>query len=1064
MAINLGDINFGLGPDTTRLERARRQVIQFGSAVDQAAQSNERGARQQEAAMRRQEKAILSTLQQLLKLNEAVRKAGDNPAQLNRTTQIFNRLTREMANGRVSALQFQRSMEDVQAGVGRVNRALGQHTAEQQRVARAEREAAKATQEQTMYILKQERALFQASQAVDRFQAALARTKNAPSNLGASASSGLNQFKGALAGGMMDPIAFQRASQTFQAGMSRNTEALRKFQAAQRGASDNKLAQSLDRLANISVLLNGPLGGIAARLSVISSVADKVSLSTAGMVVGVAGAAYAFMKLGQGAVDASKVFQRVEQSLDSLNELTSLTATEMEYLMDVADRSGGSFGTMSQQFAKIQAAAEGTNLEGIRTVEIFELISLAGAKMSLSQDEIAGSLRAVEQIMSKGTLQAEELRGQLGDRIPGAVGIMARALGVTTKELGDLMKQGKITSDSLLPFAQELARTYGVELGDAIDTVVSGEGRLFNALLRANKAADEAIGFSKAYQNSLSILTGWLDTAANNMDLLVKITVSAGAAFAVLYAPALLTGLMTLITMIRTATASMLALNAATLSNPLGAIASVLTKVALAAAAAAGAFALLDSWMESGNAATMADDLRSNGDALTMAAHASAGFRSELEMQIRMQKMAAQAAWDEALAQYGAAKAKGAALQADADANKYNPLAGFALGSMWQMGDNKRELAAMDEEMNAMSEYMTSLDTQLAYIEEMRKKLGEGNTDINATGDGSGAKGAKGAATAFRDAQQAIADLDAQWAVFQMPEGMREWANTQADMTKKVADFKDKLTDAKVPAAAITALTDQYAASLYRLEEASYAAQHSVDIWKAFGDVMGAGLDSVMDSFLDSVIDGKDALLELRDVGKAVATDLLKTFTQLAVMNPIKNFLFGQQNQTMSMGGSGGGGGLGGLLSGLFGGLFGGGKAATGGSYGNGLWGSAIFSAKGNAFGSGGGLLTAPTMFNAGGRQAIGGELGDEAILPLGRTSSGDLGVMSSGGGGSDSGAQNGDFIANFYISANGDEQIMSTVQEAMSQAFAAYDATSTQRTVQSNIKAKFRRMQGARG
>src|SRR5690606_18401292 len=156
-----------------------------------------------------------------------------NPAQLRSTTTTFERLVKELARGRVSALQFQRSMEDVQASLGRVNRAVQNHRKAQADLAKSQREAARAAQEQTNYTVKQERALFSAEQAVLRYQAALARTRNAPAMLGTNATGALNTFRNQMSGGMLDPVQFQRSSQQFQAAMNRNVEALRRFQAAQ---------------------------------------------------------------------------------------------------------------------------------------------------------------------------------------------------------------------------------------------------------------------------------------------------------------------------------------------------------------------------------------------------------------------------------------------------------------------------------------------------------------------------------------------------------------------------------------------------------------------------------------------------------------------------------------------------------------------------------------------------------------------------------------------------------------------------------------------------------------
>lgn len=1065
MAINLGEINFGLGPDTSRLTKARQEILRFGQTVNASARAQGEGARQTEAALRRQERAILTTLQQVLKLNDAIRRTGANPANFHSTTQAMQRLLREFSAGRVSALQFQRSMEDMQATLGRVTRAIKTQENANKQLERSEREAQQATARQTAYTLKQEAALFRATEQVRKFQAELARTPNVPKSAALSmyATNSLAELRKSIGHGPIDPVQFQRASQIFQQQMTINTEKMRQFKAtSDRVTREDGLPSFMRRIANTAVLVNGPLGGVSARLGVLASAASESGIAIAGAVTGVAAAVAGFVALSRGAISAAKSFERVEKALDSLNELQSYTGVQMDYIMDVSDRTGANFADLARQYAKMTAAAKGTNLEGERTRQIFELVTLAGAKMSLSQEEIGGTIKALEQIISKGSLQMEELRGQLGDRIPGAVQIMARSLGISTAELTKLTKQGKVTADALVPFAEELANTYGVSLGDSIDTLVTAEGRLFNAFLRFNKAMDDSLGISVAYKNILGGLASGLDMLTQHADRAAQIVVTLGAGFAGLFAPQIIGGLWGLVTVLRAATAAMVGLNTATMVNPIGALAMGITRLALAVGGAVVAWKLMDSTISPmpSQAEEMTTAFKQNEEALKQAGAASSQFRAELEAQIRMQKVAAEVALDEALAQATAAAAKVKSMQSAHTGGLGEVLFGPSYKSLALQGAES-EAARLEDEARVLRDLWLNLEDQVDAITSLRETMGEGNSPLDPLGGaGSGSDSATSrAAKAIREATQAITEMDAAWQITQLPAGMREWATTIMESSKKVQDFKDKLVDAKVPTDIITQMTDKYAASLLRLNEAQYALEHTVPFWESFGDVIGRGLDSAFDTMIDAVIEGKDVLLELKDVGKAVATDLLKTFTQLAVVNPLKNLLFGQQNQTMSFGG---GGGIGGFFSSLFGGLFGGGSAATGGTWGKGLWGSAIFSAKGNAFSGGGSVLSVPTMFNAGGNMAWGGELDNEAILPLGRTSSGELGVMTAGGeNGGTNGA--GDFVANFYLSANGDEAVMEIVKSAVSSAFDQYNASFTTRTAQANIKARLRRMPGSK-
>jgi len=91
-----------------------------------------------------------------------------------------------------------------------------------------------------------------------------------------------------------------------------------------------------------------------------------------------------------------------------------------------------------------------------RTTETLSLLGKGSA-------DVEGAIQALTQMMSKGTVQSEELRGQLGERLPGAYNIAARAMGLTTMELGKQLELGNILAADLLPrFADELERSFGV--------------------------------------------------------------------------------------------------------------------------------------------------------------------------------------------------------------------------------------------------------------------------------------------------------------------------------------------------------------------------------------------------------------------------------------------------------------------------------------------------------------------------------------------------------------------------------------------------------------------------
>ncbi|MFA9204910.1 MAG: tape measure protein, partial [Bacteroidia bacterium] len=112
---------------------------------------------------------------------------------------------------------------------------------------------------------------------------------------------------------------------------------------------------------------------------------------------------------------------------------------EIAYLRSEAERLGTPFTKAAQAYGQLAAASKETALEGQATRDIFKAISEASTVLHLSASDTEGALRAVGQMMSKGKVSAEELRGQLGERLPGAFQIAARAMGVTTVELDKML-------------------------------------------------------------------------------------------------------------------------------------------------------------------------------------------------------------------------------------------------------------------------------------------------------------------------------------------------------------------------------------------------------------------------------------------------------------------------------------------------------------------------------------------------------------------------------------------------------------------------------------------------
>ena len=169
---------------------------------------------------------------------------------------------------------------------------------------------------------------------------------------------------------------------------------------------------------------------------------------------------------------AQIAFDRIQNSLKAATGSSEAAAREFNFVTKESERLGLSLETTAAEFSKLAAASRGTTLEGKATRDIFTAVSEAAVVLGLSAEQTGGALNAIQQIISKGTVSSEELRGQLGERLPGAFQIASRSIGVTTQELGKMLQKGEVIAGDFLPkFAKELAKTVSPQVIEAAKTL-----------------------------------------------------------------------------------------------------------------------------------------------------------------------------------------------------------------------------------------------------------------------------------------------------------------------------------------------------------------------------------------------------------------------------------------------------------------------------------------------------------------------------------------------------------------------------------------------------------------
>lgn len=220
-------------------------------------------------------------------------------------------------------------------------------------------------------------------------------------------------------------------------------------------------------------------------------------------------------------IEVAKETNRVTTALKNVSGSMSKFADNQRYLLDLAKKYGLEINALTGNYAKFTAAASISGMSMQEQRKIFESLSRATTAFGMSAEDSNGVFLALSQMMSKGKISSEELRLQMGERLPIALQAMAKAAGTSVAGLDKLLKEGKLLSADVLPrFADALN-----EMLPNVDTdnLEASLNRLKNAFTGLVNKSD----VQSKYKSIIDWLTGYIQTAADNIQSLITYVVTA---------------------------------------------------------------------------------------------------------------------------------------------------------------------------------------------------------------------------------------------------------------------------------------------------------------------------------------------------------------------------------------------------------------------------------------------------------------------------------------------------------------------------------------------------------
>ncbi len=234
---------------------------------------------------------------------------------------------------------------------------------------------------------------------------------------------------------------------------------------------------------------------------------------------GAMGAGIGFAKFVSSVKETTMELSSAQSVLKNVSKSTMEFGQTQEWVRKLAKTYKQDIIGLTTNFAKFKASADQCNVSLEDQKKIYEALVRAASFYHLSADETNSAILAVQQMMSKGKVTAEELRKQLGNVLPSAFGLMAKAANASTAELEKMMSSGKLLSGQILPkFADELNKvTQHLDM----DTLEGAVNSLKNAWTEFVESM-EVSGIIKGTYNSLAGMLNWAKKNIKDIILVIK--------------------------------------------------------------------------------------------------------------------------------------------------------------------------------------------------------------------------------------------------------------------------------------------------------------------------------------------------------------------------------------------------------------------------------------------------------------------------------------------------------------------------------------------------------------
>jgi tape measure domain-containing protein len=282
----------------------------------------------------------------------------------------------------------------------------------------------------------------------------------------------------ALVGSLVASLSAR--TEDFERSMQRSQQSLKGFSESVQTTKQTTATLGTG-LAQQASVIEGAM--TRARASLLAFAATAVSLA-------------AIKTALEASVQAALKVESLTSAFKAVTGSAETARAEFAFVQETAERLGLNVASIAEQYKGLIAAGTAAGLSLQDTRQILLGLVEAGRAYQLSQEDMAGAIRPVVQILAQQKVQGDELRTELSTRIP-VMKLLVEATAGAAKnqqEFNDMMQKGQLEGKAAATFIYNLTQLLRRDFGPAAMEAAQGAGASFARLTQSIERLQIALG------------------------------------------------------------------------------------------------------------------------------------------------------------------------------------------------------------------------------------------------------------------------------------------------------------------------------------------------------------------------------------------------------------------------------------------------------------------------------------------------------------------------------------------------------------------------------------------